>query len=66
MKSPRPLALVLLFALALTASAVDKEKEWKPLAPSDLGPSAPVVDRSTRKPDSLVEPSVHVRRTRPR
>ena len=43
MKSPSPLALVLL--LALTASAADKEKEWKPLAPSDLGPSAPVVEK---------------------
>ncbi len=53
MKSPSPLALALalLLALAFTAfasspAASDKDKElWKPLAPSDLAPSSPVVER---------------------
>ena len=58
MKSPLPRlrprasgALVLLLALAFTAFAppaasADKEKElWKPLLPSDLRPSGPVVEK---------------------
>ncbi|HEX8337153.1 MAG TPA: DUF3857 domain-containing protein, partial [Pyrinomonadaceae bacterium] len=55
MKSPfprlragAPLALLTLLALALLAprpASARGDKDWKPLQPSDLGPSAPVVEK---------------------